>query len=203
MFFIKCFLFIIACLVICFAFERGELKCQFANVNCVEKSIRERRNEGETKLQEPQSLSYKPLSRNSKTTAVCLEQEETGPCDEYVVNYAFDQETQQCKAFYYGGCEGNNNRFETKEECESICHQHEQSSFTQPTRPLLPTKSLHPAEIINVEGMQIPSNCTDNKEFANCTLIVKGNYCNHKYYRKFCCRSCVLARQISLHNNEI
>jgi len=26
-----------------------------------------------------------------------------------------------CQAFYYGGCEGNDNRFESAEECEAEC----------------------------------------------------------------------------------
>ncbi|UYV83287.1 WFIKKN2 [Cordylochernes scorpioides] len=26
-----------------------------------------------------------------------------------------------CKSFIYGGCEGNKNNFETKEECEEAC----------------------------------------------------------------------------------
>ncbi|KAL7022058.1 hypothetical protein ACKWTF_012113 [Chironomus riparius] len=59
------------------------------------------------------------------------------------------------------------------------------------------------AEVITVEGFHIPSDCTDNKNFANCALIVKGNYCNHKYYAKFCCRSCTLAGQLKSHPNEI
>lgn len=52
-------------------------------------------------------------------------------------------------------------------------------------------------------GFHIPSDCTDNKNFANCALIVKGNYCNHKYYAKFCCRSCTIAGQLQSHPNEI
>ncbi|CRL07350.1 CLUMA_CG020329, isoform A [Clunio marinus] len=59
------------------------------------------------------------------------------------------------------------------------------------------------AEVISVEGFHIPSDCTDHQKFANCALIVKGNYCNHKYYAKFCCRSCTLAGQLQSHPNQI
>ncbi|XP_026818119.1 papilin isoform X3 [Rhopalosiphum maidis] len=46
---------------------------------------------------------------------------------------------------------------------------------------------------ITIEGMYIPPNCTDSRFFANCSLIVKGSYCNHPYYKKFCCESCTRA----------
>ncbi|XP_050439361.1 papilin isoform X2 [Adelges cooleyi] len=46
---------------------------------------------------------------------------------------------------------------------------------------------------ITIEGLYIHPNCTDNRYFANCALIVKGFYCNHAYYKKFCCESCTRA----------
>ncbi|KAM8901348.1 tissue factor pathway inhibitor isoform 3-T3 [Lycaon pictus] len=36
-------------------------------------------------------------------------------------NYFFNIHTQQCEEFIYGGCEGNQNRFESLEECEEKC----------------------------------------------------------------------------------
>ncbi|XP_057655879.1 papilin isoform X11 [Diorhabda carinulata] len=46
---------------------------------------------------------------------------------------------------------------------------------------------------ISIEGMYIHPSCIDNQFFANCALIVRANYCSHKYYAKFCCRSCTEA----------
>ena len=65
--------------------------------------------------------------KDVRGTDVCNEPEDPGSCDEYVINYSYDRETQSCKAFYYGGCGGNSNRFETRIECESNCvtKQHE------------------------------------------------------------------------------
>lgn len=54
-----------------------------------------------------------------------------------------------------------------------------------------------------LSGQYVSSDCIDNQFFANCALIVKGNYCTHKYYAKFCCRSCTLAGFIRSHPNEI
>ncbi|XP_021914576.1 papilin isoform X2 [Zootermopsis nevadensis] len=49
---------------------------------------------------------------------------------------------------------------------------------------------------IAVEGVYIHPNCTDNPFFANCRLIVAGQYCTHKYYARFCCKSCTQAGQL-------
>ncbi|XP_058116992.1 papilin [Anopheles ziemanni] len=51
---------------------------------------------------------------------------------------------------------------------------------------------------LRVEGVYVPPECTDNQLFAKCDLIVAGQFCNHKYYAKFCCRSCTLAGQINV-----
>ncbi|CAK9814021.1 Ppn [Anthophora quadrimaculata] len=49
---------------------------------------------------------------------------------------------------------------------------------------------------IQVAGIFIHPNCQDNSFFAKCDLIVKARYCTHKYYAKFCCRSCTEAGQL-------
>ncbi|VDN11324.1 unnamed protein product [Dibothriocephalus latus] len=41
-----------------------------------------------------------------------------GPCKEPVARYGYDAVTGTCKPFTYGGCGGNENRYETHEKCE-------------------------------------------------------------------------------------
>jgi len=44
-----------------------------------------------------------------------------GPCTENKPAFFFDSKTGQCSGFTYGGCEGNANRFESKEQCQRQC----------------------------------------------------------------------------------
>ncbi|XP_058250247.1 collagen alpha-6(VI) chain-like isoform X1 [Hemibagrus wyckioides] len=52
---------------------------------------------------------------------VCFLQKDTGPCKNYVLKWFFDQEQNRCSAFWYGGCEGNLNRFDSQNDCEARC----------------------------------------------------------------------------------
>nr|XP_019938576.1 PREDICTED: WAP, Kazal, immunoglobulin, Kunitz and NTR domain-containing protein 2-like [Paralichthys olivaceus] len=44
-----------------------------------------------------------------------------GPCKAYEPRWAYSSIQRQCQSFIYGGCEGNDNNFETKEACEEMC----------------------------------------------------------------------------------
>lgn len=53
--------------------------------------------------------------------AACGLKFERGPCRNYSVGWFYDTEYGGCSRFWYGGCEGNGNRFSSKEECEDTC----------------------------------------------------------------------------------
>ncbi|XP_060666607.1 PI-stichotoxin-She2b-like [Drosophila nasuta] len=44
-----------------------------------------------------------------------------GYCFGFYKLWSFDYTTGQCVPFVYGGCGGNNNRFESREQCEFLC----------------------------------------------------------------------------------
>ncbi|GBL77956.1 Tissue factor pathway inhibitor [Araneus ventricosus] len=52
---------------------------------------------------------------------LCFLPPEVGPCRAGFYNYYFNRRTGQCEKFLYGGCRGNKNNFQKKEECEKAC----------------------------------------------------------------------------------
>ncbi|KAB0395859.1 hypothetical protein E2I00_008460 [Balaenoptera physalus] len=51
----------------------------------------------------------------------CALKADDGPCKAMIKRFFFNIHTQQCEEFIYGGCEGNQNRFESLEECKEKC----------------------------------------------------------------------------------
>uniref|UniRef100_A0A3Q3X009 BPTI/Kunitz inhibitor domain-containing protein n=1 Tax=Mola mola TaxID=94237 RepID=A0A3Q3X009_MOLML len=51
----------------------------------------------------------------------CFLDQNPGSCQNYTVMWFFDAKRNECARFWYGGCGGNDNRFQTQAECESVC----------------------------------------------------------------------------------
>ncbi|KAM6375887.1 collagen alpha-4(VI) chain-like [Alca torda] len=47
--------------------------------------------------------------------------QDSGECQNYVLKWYYNKEQQMCGQFWYGGCGGNKNRFETQEDCGFLC----------------------------------------------------------------------------------
>uniref|UniRef100_L7LR68 Putative tetralaris n=1 Tax=Rhipicephalus pulchellus TaxID=72859 RepID=L7LR68_RHIPC len=54
----------------------------------------------------------------------CDQPRDPGPCKARILSWFFDEQTSSCKKFYYGGCGGNRNRFDSKDVCKVTCHPH-------------------------------------------------------------------------------
>ncbi|XP_078098451.1 collagen alpha-6(VI) chain-like isoform X2 [Mustelus asterias] len=52
---------------------------------------------------------------------ICALAHEEGNCYNYRLKWYFDATARLCKMFWYGGCEGNKNSFDTRDECEALC----------------------------------------------------------------------------------
>ncbi|XP_062424459.1 collagen alpha-6(VI) chain-like [Rhea pennata] len=47
--------------------------------------------------------------------------QDSGECQDYVLKWYYNKGQKMCGQFWYGGCGGNKNRFETQEECKVLC----------------------------------------------------------------------------------
>ncbi|KFM75510.1 Tissue factor pathway inhibitor, partial [Stegodyphus mimosarum] len=63
----------------------------------------------------------KPEHCPNQDVPVCEQEKVVGPCRAGFRRFFFNKETRQCELFIYGGCQGNNNNFLTKEDCEATC----------------------------------------------------------------------------------
>ncbi|CAK6982639.1 collagen alpha-6(VI) chain [Scomber scombrus] len=52
---------------------------------------------------------------------LCSLAQDPGSCQNYTMMWFFDTIQSECSRFWYGGCDGNDNRFKTQEECENLC----------------------------------------------------------------------------------
>lgn len=44
-----------------------------------------------------------------------------GTCRDYTIYWYYDKQANSCAQFWYGGCGGNENRYQTEEECKNAC----------------------------------------------------------------------------------
>ena len=106
-------------------------------------------------------LSYLVLS----CTDVCFEPMMKGPCRAYITRYAYDPDQDLCVPFKYGGCGGNNNNFETLEECLDVC------GSCHPVR----CKNCPTRDFVDRQG------CRTCKCFGKIrTVLVRLEHCFHK-----------------------
>lgn len=72
-----------------------------------------------TKLAAP---THSRRRANKEPWRRCLEEPaEVGPCRGRVERWTFDPTSATCVKFYWGGCQGSRNRFNTKRACEQKC----------------------------------------------------------------------------------
>lgn len=85
---------------------------------------------------------------------------ERGNCRAYIPAWYYDHLTGLCNEFEYGGCGGNDNRFTSREVCESSCSSDSKLLYSTPL-------IVKWTEYIN-NGVNI------NEWLCACAVFVKG-----------------------------
>ena len=67
----------------------------------------------------PKEIKYDRQQKNMPE--ICQLPVASGICRPSVVRWYYNNKLRQCERFYFGGCQGNANRFETAEECQRTC----------------------------------------------------------------------------------
>uniref|UniRef100_A0A023FSP0 Putative tick kunitz 22 n=1 Tax=Amblyomma cajennense TaxID=34607 RepID=A0A023FSP0_AMBCJ len=63
-----------------------------------------------------------PSGNEAKCRELCRQDMDDGPCRARIPRYWFNG--RSCQLFFYGGCEGNNNNFDSPEDCMKACGKH-------------------------------------------------------------------------------
>lgn len=64
---------------------------------------------------------FKKIQRQNLVNTVCSLPLKVGNCRASLPRYYYDSATHTCKQFLFGGCNGNENNFDSKESCEAKC----------------------------------------------------------------------------------
>ncbi|XP_033843757.1 kunitz-type protease inhibitor 1a [Periophthalmus magnuspinnatus] len=118
----------------------GQFKC--ANDCCIEKDLEcdgspQCRDGSDEQNCEDLDKNFRILLEmpRAENEVRCTEPPRTGNCRDSFSKWYYNPLSQNCFRFNYGGCQGNENRFDTKEQCMKMCqgitekHMFSQESF--------------------------------------------------------------------------
>jgi len=76
------------------------------------------------KSQSPEPEKPNIEERKTENSNICSLQKEVGICRALIPRFFYNDNSSKCEPFNYGGCGGNENNFETLNECKDRCERH-------------------------------------------------------------------------------
>ena len=61
------------------------------------------------------------IGQELEVKSPCDQEKDAGPCRGMKPKWYFDKSSSTCKLFFFGGCQGNDNRFDSLNECSQTC----------------------------------------------------------------------------------